>query len=156
LQPEDILLETQVFVSPGDSGLQVMRMEFDRGLRRARFLLWPSLDPKVLPFFATAWLGGELPMAQVHPAKEFDRQVKDAPQPMVSTHAAKQAIQKEILVAQGERATLMLRSDALRIFVDVVSMEHGTLGQKIRVRMLDSGKIFNAQVDGRAHLEVKF
>ena len=63
---------------------------------------------------------------------------------------------KEILVAQGERATLMLHSDALRIFVDVVSLERGTLGQQIRVRMVDSGKIFNAQVDGRAHLEVKF
>ena len=60
LQPEDILLESQVFVSPGDSGLQVMRMDFDRGLRRARFLLWPSRDPKVLPFFVTARLGGEI------------------------------------------------------------------------------------------------
>lgn len=157
LHPEDILLESQVFVTPGDSGLQVIRMEFDRGLRRARFLLWASRDPKVLPFFVTAWLGGELPMAQVRPAKEFSHQEKDAPVHVVPARAAKPAeVKKEILVAQGERATLMLRSNAMRIFVDVVSMEHGTLGQQIRVRMLDSGKIFNAQVDGRAHLEVKF
>jgi hypothetical protein len=152
LQPEDILLESQVFVGPGDSGLQVMRMDLDRGLRRARFLLWPSHDPKVLPFFVTARLGGELPMSPFRPSTEFSRLA--TPPAIVAVSA--RPVKQEILVAPGERATLMLRSDALRIFVDVVSLERGTLGQQIRVRMVDTGKIFNAQVDGRAHLEVKF
>jgi flagella basal body P-ring formation protein FlgA len=40
--------------------------------------------------------------------------------------------------------------------VDVVSLERGTLGQQIRVRMMDTGKVLNAQVDGRDHLDVKF
>jgi hypothetical protein len=156
LRPEDILLESQVFVSPGDSGLQVMRMEIDRGLRRARFLLWPSHDPKTLPFFVTARLSGELPTGQIRPPVRFDGPVKDVPTSLVPTPVAKQATQQEILVTQGEQATLMLRSEVMRIFVNVVSLEHGTLGQRIRVRMLDNGKIFNAQVDGRAHLEMKF
>jgi hypothetical protein len=152
LRPEDILLESEVLVGPGDSGLRVMHMDFDRGLRRVRFLLWPSHDPKVLPFFVTARLDGELPLAPHRPATELGRMAKDTAPAGAPARPAKQ----EILVAQGELARLTLRSDALRIFVDVVSLERGTLGQQIRVRMLDTGKIFHAQVDGRGHLEVKF
>lgn len=154
LRPEDILLESQVFVGPGDSGLQVMRMDLDRGLRRARFLLWPSLDPKVLPFFVTASLGGETPLGPGHLVTPFDKVAKN--NSIAPARTTTPEPKKEILIAQGELATLMLHSDALRIFVDVVSLEHGTLGQQIRVRMVDSGKIFNAQVDGRARLEAKF
>ena len=152
LQPQDILLQSQVFVSPGDAGLQVMRMDLDVGLRRARFLLWPSRDPSVLPFFATARLDGDLPWAPVHFGAELDRSMN---RPGISS-ALKAAATQEILVAPGERATLLLRSDTLRMFADVVPLEKGTLGQQVRVRMLDTGKIFNAQVDGRAHLEMKF
>jgi hypothetical protein len=132
LQLGDILFESQVFVSQGDPGLQVMRMEFDRGLRRARFLLWPSHDPNVVPFFVTALLGGDLPTTQVQPAKEFDPLAKDAPVAAAPIGVAKQEIKKQILVAQGEQATLVLHSDALRIFVDVVSLERGTLGRQIQ------------------------
>ena len=151
LHPGDVLFESQVFVGLGDSGLQVKRMEFDRGLRRARFLLWPSRSPKVLPFFVTAQLAGEFPLAPVRPSMEFSRLAQNS-----ATPAAKRPATPEILVALGERATLTLHSNALRIFVDVVSLERGTLGQQIRVRMMDTGKILNAQVDGRDHLDVKF
>ncbi len=152
LQPQDVLLETQIFVGPGDSGLQVMRMDLDRGLRRARFLLWPSRSPRVLPFFVTVQLAGELPLAPLRPPREFGRFLQDS----VTTAVAARPAKPEILVAPGERATLTLRSEALRIFADVISLERGTLGQQVRVRMVDTGKIFNALVDGRAHLEVKF
>jgi hypothetical protein len=151
LQPADVLFESQVFVGLGDSGLQVMRMEFDRGLRRARFLLWPSRSPKVLPFFATAQFEGELPLAPIRPSMEFSRLTQNS-----VASAAKRPAMQEILVSPGERATLTLHSTALRIFVDVVSLERGTLGQQIRVRMMDTGKVLSAQVDGRDHLDVKF
>ena len=152
LQPGDIFLESQVFVGPGDSGLRVMRVDIDRGLRRARFLLWPSRSPKVLPFFVTVQFAGELPPAPLRPAMELGGIAQHTAITAVAAHPAK----KEILVAAGESATLTLHSNALRIFVDVVSLERGTMGQQIRVRMPETGKIFNAQVDGRAHLEVKF
>jgi hypothetical protein len=151
LRPEDILFQSRVFVSPGDAGLQVMRMEFDAGLRRARFLLWPSLDPTVLPFFVTARLDGDLLPAAVHgaePGQSLSRPgISPAPKPLAA---------QEILVSPGERATLLLRSATLQMFADVAPLERGALGQQIRVRVLDTGKIFNARVDGRAHLEVKF
>jgi hypothetical protein len=158
LRPDDIILGSQVFVSVGDSGLQVMRMEFDRGLRRARFLLWPSRDPKVVPFFVTASLGGELPMAPVRPSIESGQVTGPdrAPGPGIAARATTKTPPTEILVDRGERATLMMHSDTLRMFVDVVSLERGTLGQQIQVRTLDGGRILNAQVDGHAHLDVKF
>ena len=129
-----------------------MRVDMDRGLRRARFLLWPSRSPKVLPFFVTVQFAGEMPPGPLRPAMEFGRIAQHS----AMTTAAARPPKQEILVAAGESATLTLHSDTLRIFVDVVSLERGTLGQQIRVRMPETGKIFNAQVDGRRHLEVKF
>jgi hypothetical protein len=152
LRPGDVFLESQVFVGPGDSGLRVMRVDIDDGLRRARFLLWPSRSPKVLPFFVTVQFAGEMPLVPLRAFMEFRRIAQRSAITAVAARPAK----KEILVAAGESATLTLHSDTLRIFVDVVSLERGTLGQQIRVRMPETGKIFNAQVDGRAHLEVKF
>jgi hypothetical protein len=151
LHAEDILLQSPVFVSPGDAGLQVMRMDLDAGLRRARFLLWPSLDPTVLPFFVTARLDGDLPRSPVH-AAEHER----SPESPKMSSAAKPLAKPEVLVVPGGRATLVLRSATLQMIADVAPLERGILGQQIRVRVLDTGKIFNAQVDGPAHLEVNF
>jgi hypothetical protein len=152
LRPEDVLLESQILVAPGDSGLQVMRMDLDRGLRRARFLLWPSHSPKVLPFFATAKLEGDLEGLSYRAPADLGHIANTR----AVVPAAARPAKAEILVGQGERATLLLRSETLRMFVDVVSLERGTLGQQIRVRMTETGKILNARVDGRSHLEVTF
>jgi flagellar basal body P-ring formation chaperone FlgA len=152
LHLDDILLQTQVLVGPGDAGLEVLRSDFDAGLKRARFLLWPSQDPKVLPFFVAVRFSGNSPLAILHSVTEPSRTASKPELPLVPALLAK----AEVLVSPGERATLILRSDALRMIADVVPLERGTMGQQIHVRVLDTGKIFSAQVDGRAHLEVKF
>jgi Chaperone for flagella basal body P-ring formation len=152
LHPEDILLQTQVLVGPGDAGLEVLRSDFDTGLKRGRFLLWPSHDPKVLPFFVAVRFAGDLPLAGLAAVKEGSR--------AVSQHgllsAAARSSKAEILVSPGEQATLILHSDALRMIADVVPLERGTMGQQVHVRVMDTGKIFSARVDGRAHLELNF
>jgi hypothetical protein len=152
LHPEDILLQTQVLVGPGDAGLEVLRSDFDPGLKRGRFLLWPSQDPKVLPFFVAVRFAGDSPLAGLSPAKEPGR--------VVSAHALfpvpARSAKAEVLVTPGEQATLLLHSDALRMIADVVPLERGTMGQQVHVRVVDTGKIFSAQVDGRAHLELNF
>lgn len=152
LHPEDVLFQTQVLVGPGDAGLQVLRAEFDSGLRRARFLLWASRDPEVLPFFVTASLTGNPALPPAHFVTGLGHAAGKANLAPARAFAAKQ----EFLVSPGERATLVLSSAALRMFVDVDPLERGSLGQQVRVRMANTGKVVNARVDGHAHLEVNF
>jgi flagellar basal body P-ring formation chaperone FlgA len=152
LRPEDIQMQTQILVEPGDAGLQVLRSEFDAGLKRGRFLLWPAHDPKVLPFFATVRFAENGPPGVLHFEEAANR---IASQPGARPARVMPA-KAEILVAPGETATLLLQSDALRMIADVVPLERGAMGQHVQVRVVDTGKIFRAQVDGRAHLQLNF
>jgi hypothetical protein len=152
LHPEDILLQTQILVGPGDAGLEVLRFAFDAGLKRGRFLLWASHDPKVLPFLVAVRFAGSSPLAAFHSVTEMNRTGSRLDLPPVPVALAKAAV----LVSPGEQATLLLRSDMLRMIADVVPLERGTMGQRIQVRVVDTGKVFSAQVDGRAHLELNF
>jgi hypothetical protein len=152
LRPEDVLFQAQVLVGPGDAGLEVLRSDFDSGLKRGRFLLWPSHDPKVLPFFVAVHFAGNSPLAALRSIGEVNRTAsKPEALPVPATLA-----KAEILVSPGVQATLLLRSAALRMMADVIPLERGTMGQQVRVRVVDTGKVFSAQVDGRAHLEVNF
>jgi hypothetical protein len=152
LHPEDILLQTQVLVGPGDVGLEVLRTDFDSGMKRGRFLLWPSRDPKVLPFFVAVRFTGTSHGAALPMGTELTRTRTQNDLLPVSTQRAK----VEVLVSPGERATLILHSNALRMIADVIPLERGTMGQQVHVRVVDTGKIFSAQVDGRAHMQVNF
>jgi hypothetical protein len=152
LHPEDILLQTQVLVGPGDAGLEVLRLDFDAALKRARFLLWASHDPKVLPFFVAVRFAGNSPLARLTALKERPLTASKPGLPSAPARSAK----AEVLVSPGEQATLLLHSNALRMIADVVPLERGTMGQQVHVRVVDTGKIFSAHVDGRAHLELNF
>jgi flagellar basal body P-ring formation chaperone FlgA len=152
LHPDDILLQTEILVGPGDAGLEVLRSDFDAALKRARFLLWPSHDPKVLPFFVAVHFSGNSPLAALTVLKERSRTMNKPGSLAAPARSAK----AEILVSPGEQATLLLHSNALRMIADVVPLERGTMGQQVHVRVVDTGKIFSAQVDGRAHLELNF
>src|SRR6266851_3820065 len=106
LQPEDVLFQTQVLVAPGDAGLEVLRSDFDTGLKRGRFLLRPSHDPKVLPFFVAVNFGEDSHLAVLHSAMGLNR---TAGKPDVTLFPAAPA-KAEILVSPGVPATLLLRS----------------------------------------------
>jgi hypothetical protein len=152
LSPENVLLESQILVKAGDPGLQVLRSDFDPGMKRARFLLWPSGDPAVLPFYVSAVLpefsGPAVIIDRMRSAISLnDRRAARAPA---------RSPKPEILVSPNASATLLLRSAALNMIVDVTPLERGTLGQQVRVRVADTGKVFRAEVDGRGHLEMKF
>jgi hypothetical protein len=152
LRPEDVQLQAQILVAPGDAGLLVLRSEFDAGLKLARFLLWPSKDPRVLPFFATAQLAGIPPadfVRRAEPSRGTTSGAVSSPAPLTPAHA-------EFLVSAGQDATLLVESGALRFTADVIPLERGTMGQRVRVRVVDTGKMFSAQVDGRAHLQLNF
>ncbi len=149
---DDILLQTQILVAPGDAGLQVLRSDFDTELQRGRFLLWASHDPKVLPFFVAVRFSGNVPIEGLRAIPELHR-VGIAQKPLA---VPVQIAKAEVLVSPGEQATLVLHSNSFQMIADVVPLQRGSMGQRIQVRVVDTGKIFSALVDGRAHLQVKF
>lgn len=152
LRPEDILFQTQVLVAPGNAGLEVLRSDFDAGMKRGRFLLWASHDPNVVPFFVAVRFAGNSPLSSLHVGTEVSRVVSKP-----DLHSAPVVLAKaDVLVSPGEQATLVLRSAALRMIADVVPLERGAMGEQVHVRVVGTGKIFSAQVDGRAHLELNF
>jgi hypothetical protein len=152
LHPEDILLESQVLVGPGEAGLEVLRADFDRAMKRGRFLLWASKNPSVLPFFVAVRFAEGSPAAALAAVKEKSRNVSGR----VLQPAAVQRTKPEFLVSPGEPATLFLHSAAVQMVADVMPLERGTMGQRVHVRAVDTGKIFTAQVDGHKRLELNF
>jgi len=152
LRPADILLQTQILVAPGDAGLEVLRSDFDAELKRGRFLLWASRDPKVLPFFVTVRWNGDFPTLGL---RTIPKSVSTLNYSRAKRSEARM-VKEVVLVSAGEQATLLLHSNTFRMIADVIPLERGTMGQRIHVRVIDTGKIFSAQVDGRAHLETNF
>jgi hypothetical protein len=153
LSPENVFLVSQILVKAGDPGLEVLRADFDPGMKRARFLLWPSRDPNVLPFYVAAAFPGHSGRIGIAPGG------KHSSGGLNEKHAASAAVRNakpEILVSPSENATLILLSASLNMILDVMPLERGTLGQQVRVRVADTGKVFLAKVDGRAHLQLNF
>lgn len=161
LRPEDVQLGAQVFVRPGDAGLRVMRVDVDAILGRARFLLWPANDPEVVPFFATVRFdkASDERLAHSDAARLSPISARSAPglaaeRRSMLAETTRAAI-RETMVQPGQRAVLTMENAKMQITVDVVPLERGSLGQSIRVRMADSGKIVTAEVIGRARLEAQ-
>jgi hypothetical protein len=148
---DDVLLQSQILVAPGDAGLEIVRSDFDPGMKRGRFLLRASRDPSVLPFYALVQFREGSGSAGFLAAIA----IKDAPSQQ-HLRAAPRKAKPEILVAPNQTATLVLRSESLSMVTDVVPLERGAIGQQVRVRAADTGKIFRARVDGRAHLHLNF
>ncbi len=156
LRPEDVLLQTQVLVAPGDAGLEVLRSDFDAGLKRGRFLLWASRDPRVLPFFVTVRFASDPPAAGRRAAAKGNATLNKLEPAPVSVLAPARGADSEALVVPGEPATLVVHSESMRMTADVIPLERGAMGQRIRVRVADTGKVFSARVDGRGRLDMNF
>ena len=152
LRPEDVSLQAQVLVGPGDAGLEVLRSDFDAGMKRGRFLLWPSQDPKVLPFLVTVRLSGASPFSAPRALNlASPKTIQQEQAPAAAAHMSSQ-----VLVSPGETATLLLQSDVLSMVAEVAPLQKGVMGQQVQVRVVETGKVFRAQVDGRAHLNLRF
>jgi flagella basal body P-ring formation protein FlgA len=61
-----------------------------------------------------------------------------------------------ILVQPGKPTTLRLLSGSMRMLLEVIPLERGVLGQKIRVRLPATGKVLQGQVVGAGRLEAAF
>jgi hypothetical protein len=177
----ELSLQAPVFVTKQDPGLEVKRMEPDRVRRQIRFLLWTSNEPQVLPFYVTveewsrmaSWApsnsvetgpGQILTDTRGEPWKTGG-DLTDSPgllsgnSPSKAVHkggSARQATSPRIiLVAPGKPAKLVVETATLRMTALVAPLESGVKGQLIRVRNLDTQRVFEAEVVGVGLLQAK-
>ena len=173
-------LQAPVFVTKQDPGLEVKRMEPDRVRRQIRFLLWTSSEPQVLPFYVSvelsrraAWASssqaeigsGPIP-ADNHPEPwKTEADLMDfsallsSNRAAASVHKMRSARQVTsppiVLVAKGKPAKLVVETETLRMTTLVTPLESGVEGQLIRVKNLDTQRVFEAQVVGAGLLQAR-
>jgi len=174
-------LSAPVFVTKSDPGLEVKRVEADRVRGKVRFLLWTSKEPYVLPFYVTvgklsewtAWASqrsqkasaGPVP-ADVHFAPRKNEGNLAISQTSFSVSSATVATQKGeptreatsppiMLVVAGKPAKLLVETSTLRMTALVTPLEPGVKGQLIRVKNLDTQRVFEAEVVGAGLLRAE-
>jgi hypothetical protein len=168
-----------VFVTKQDPGLVVKRMDPDLVRRQIRFLLWTSNEPQVMPFYVTVegppriadrlWsshaAAGPAANLAVNPeglGKTDEESVADlllgsrsgVPErkARITPPVAPPAI---ILVTKGQPAKLVVETQTMRMTAMVTPLESGAKGQIIRVRNLDTQRVFKAEVVGEGLLQAE-
>jgi flagella basal body P-ring formation protein FlgA len=169
-----------VFVTEPDPGLEVKRVEPDRVERKTRFLLWTSKEPQVLPFYVrieglsetAAWASshnGQISEGSIPTDSHLERHktggdLTDSPAllgglPRVTAHKGeltqRAMSSPAVLVAPGKPAKLVIETATLRMTALVTPLESGVKGQIIRVRNLDTQRVFEAEVVGGGLLQAE-
>jgi hypothetical protein len=171
--------QATVFVTKRDPGLVVKLMEPDRVRRQIRFLLWTSNEPQVLPFYVTVeesprTAGGLLsshtdtaPTASlaVNPEglgkadEESFAGLLLGSRAGVPSHKGRftppAAPPATMMVTRGKPAKLVVETQTLRMTALVTPLESGAQGQVIRVKNLDTQRVFKAEVVGEGLLQAE-
>jgi hypothetical protein len=164
IQPADLRMAAPVLVAQGQINLRVTRIEFDSGLGRLRLLIVPESGQGSLPFVATLSLR-EKPAKDV--IEKFDpaageiasnaEKNPDFPSEPASSSSEKPKSPNlrgvPPLVVPGRPALLRILSADMRMVLTVLPLENGGLGQEIRVRVPETGRIVRARVAGEGYLE---
>ena len=165
--------QATVFVTRQDPGLVVKRMEPDRVRRQVRFLLWTSKEPQVLPFYVSVdehtgssdrlspspgsagSLAGNPDGHHETEGQNFAGWLTDnlsgVPAHKLSSAPSK-APPAIILVTKGHPAKLVVETPTLRMTALVTPLESGAKGQVIRVKNVDTQRVFKAEVIGEGVL----
>jgi hypothetical protein len=167
---ESIRSSAHVFTSMPNADLRVTRIELDRSLREIKFWLVSGAEPTLLPFMATvsatcdACEQAEAPPGGAEQSSNSQNKLLDTLQTMkfpdssLSEPTSTQpAVVAPALVEAGKMARLHLSSGSgMQMYLAATALERGTLGQIIRVKIQDTGKILPANVVGRGQLEAQF
>lgn len=167
IMPEDIRLAAPVTISGEDADLRVTRIEMDASLHEMKFWLVSGAEPTLLPFIAmtraTCNTCGSAESVQ-------SRTTQGSTQPNLGlqvswkTGAVVSGLDPDrnvnpapAYVDKGRIAQLHLISGSeIQMFLSATSLERGTLGQIVRVKIQNTGKILPARVVGRNQLEAEF
>lgn len=147
---DSIELSARVSVQTDNVDLRVTRIESDRMLHRMKFWLVSATDPTVLPFLAMATIPGSL---RSDLESKASNSAKGGPSDTTSVIPAKPA---PAVIESGQVARLhMVSRGQVEMYLTAIPLERGALGQTIRVKIQNTGKIVYAHVVGPAHLEAE-
>jgi len=166
-----------VLVTRQDPGLVVKRMESDHVRRQIRFSLWTSNEAQVLPFYVTVeerpkraarassnnvetGTGGNL----ADDLEGLGKAERPSSAALFAASRSGRPAQKVelgprvtsppiILVTRGKPAKLVVETETLRLTVLVTPLESGAKGQLVRVKNLDTQRVFTAEVVGEGLLQ---
>jgi hypothetical protein len=155
MEAEDIHFSAPVQVSATDARLEVRRIDFDSGLKQARFLLASAADRRALPFLVTANLRPPSPDNPSH-ITETPSTASDLLTALRSAESAKFSAGMVALVEPKKIAKLHVCSGTMQMFLDVVPLERGALHETVRVKIVGNGKILRGQVMAPGQLEAQF
>ncbi len=182
LRPDDLRVFPSRMVSTADAQLEVRQMDFDDGLKEARFVM---AERGSLPFLVTAELRNGVPVPaseqEIPPGNKPTLDDVHTKPPAANPAAAPQQSRPEdsalgrfsrhagpiefvsdaqrnsvVLVQPGKSATLLVTSGEMQMLLDVNPLERGALHQIVRVKLPETGKILQAKVTGEQRLEAIF
>jgi hypothetical protein len=125
-----------------DAELELIKADWDAGLRRWEFLLHCVRPEECVPFMVSARDPGQGSSPYAASSAESSRRVQS------SAGFA-------LLVRQGETAILTWDQAGIRVTLPVTCLDAGGLGQYVRVRLKSSPQILRAEVIGNRAVQVK-
>jgi hypothetical protein len=152
VSPDEIRLNARVTTLTEDADLRVTRTELDPTMHELKFWLVSGAQPTLPTFMAMIQTKCDSCRSQWDPGTQ-------APKKPDSTHSdsGRQGSAGPALVEQGKAANLHIISGAeMQMNLTAISLERGAIGQTVRVKIQETGKILDARVVGRNQLEAEF
>jgi hypothetical protein len=124
-----------------DAELELIKSDWDAGLRRWEFLLHCVRPEDCVPFMVSA--------------RDPERLQGNSPNAASSTGSSASSAGFTLLVKPGETAMLTWDQGGIRVTLPVTCLDGGGLGQYVRVRLKSTPQILRAEVVGPRAVQVK-
>ena len=151
LDLRDVELTAPVAVTSTAPVVDVGRVEADPFLSHLRFRLFLRNEEPSLPFYAVLRLPPGISAGEVKAKRDCMMQSLSAGKTDLESSRPAQRRKRErkpVLVRAGRQATLRSETPGFRMQLPVIPLQHGTRGQKIRVRNPATRRIFVGIVVG--------
>jgi len=145
---EDNLDCSAARIVPAEASLELIKSEWNAGLRRWEFALRCAEPTACIPFLV--WTRPQAPAqlrAEVGSGLSFARREG---QPTKT-----EAGEKELLVKRGQTVILTWDHGGIRVALPVTSLEAGVLGQVVRVQLKSVVRIMRAEVIGERIVQAR-
>jgi hypothetical protein len=152
LPSRDLVFNSNVVVTEAAPKLRVTRIEHSPDRAETHVRLLTASEPRSPSFWVTLLLNldADGPAESAHPADlEAAHRILKTPhnQRRVAIRDGQpSATEGSILVRTGDRVQLIVQTQGMRLSAKATSLDIGCLGQRIRVRNSDTGKVLSGTI----------